>query len=179
MITELDKLKHAKEYLDKLAEGVHPLTGEPLPGDTVLNNVQLVRCFFYVSDILRQVIENGGRVRRTSARLFALTEEERSRVRLFDQPVTISILVRSINEAVSDRHMKKLSPTAVTAWLVEQGYLKVVEDARGRHKDITPKSREVGISAEDRIGPGGPYLAILYSRRAQQFILDNLDHITK
>jgi hypothetical protein len=49
MITELDKQKRAKEYLDKLAEGIDPLTHEPLPQDTVLNNVRLARCFFYVS----------------------------------------------------------------------------------------------------------------------------------
>jgi hypothetical protein len=178
MTGEMDKLRLAKEYLDKLAVGAHPLTGEQLPEDTVLNNVELVRCFFFVSDILRQVIEKRGRVKITGVKQFALTEEDRSRICLFDWPVAISILVRSINEAVSDLNMKKLLPTTVTAWLVEQGYLKVVEDARGRHKDVTPKAREIGIFTEERISTHGPYLAILYDRRAQQFILDNLDNIT-
>lgn len=59
MITELDKLNRAKEYLDKLAEGQDPFTGEELFNDKVLNNVRLSRCFFYVSGVLSPIIANG------------------------------------------------------------------------------------------------------------------------
>ncbi len=46
MVTELDKLQRAKEYLGSLAQGLDPFTGEELAKDTVLNNVRLSRCFF-------------------------------------------------------------------------------------------------------------------------------------
>jgi hypothetical protein len=59
-MTELEKMQRAKLYIDKLAGGIDPLTDAEVPGDSVLNNVRLSRCFYYVSDILRQVIENGG-----------------------------------------------------------------------------------------------------------------------
>lgn len=35
-MTELDILRHAKGYLDKLADGVDPLTGEPVPADDIV-----------------------------------------------------------------------------------------------------------------------------------------------
>ena len=62
MPTELDTMKHAKEYIDKLANGIDPFTDNPVPDDDIVNNVKLSRCFFYISGILEKVIENGGEV---------------------------------------------------------------------------------------------------------------------
>ena len=61
MMTELEIMQRAKMYMDKLAQGIDPISGQEIPNDSVLNNVRLVRCFFYVSRILDQVIANGGR----------------------------------------------------------------------------------------------------------------------
>ena len=59
-MTELEIMQHAKGYLDKLARGIDPITDREAPEDDVINNVRVSRCLFYVSDVLRQVIENGG-----------------------------------------------------------------------------------------------------------------------
>ena len=59
-MTELETIQHAKNYLDKLARGINPLTDEPVPEEELINNVRISRCFFYVSDVLRRVLENGG-----------------------------------------------------------------------------------------------------------------------
>ena len=61
-MTELEIMQRAKMYLDKLAQGIDPISGDEVPEDSVLNNVRLARCFFYVSGILQQVIDNGGTV---------------------------------------------------------------------------------------------------------------------
>lgn len=36
-MTELEKMERAKMYLDKLANGIDPITDQELPDDTVLN----------------------------------------------------------------------------------------------------------------------------------------------
>ena len=59
-MTELEKIAYAKSFIDKLANGVNPIDDSTIPDSDIVNNVRLSRCFFYVSDILRQVIENGG-----------------------------------------------------------------------------------------------------------------------
>lgn len=59
-MTELETLERAKIYMEKLANGINPIDGSVIPDEDVVNNVRLSRCFFYVSDVLRQVIENGG-----------------------------------------------------------------------------------------------------------------------
>ena len=61
-MTELETMQRAKMYLDKLAQGIDPISGEEMEQDSVLNNVRLARCFFYVSGVLEQVIANGGEV---------------------------------------------------------------------------------------------------------------------
>ena len=57
-MTELEKIEYAKSFIDKLANGINPLDESPIPDGDVVNNVRLSRCFFYVSDILRQVKHN-------------------------------------------------------------------------------------------------------------------------
>lgn len=59
-MTELEKIKRARTYMEKLANGINPLDDTLAPDEDIINQVRLSRCFFFVSDVLRQVIENGG-----------------------------------------------------------------------------------------------------------------------
>lgn len=61
-MTNLEVMKRAKTYMDKLANGINPLDDTTLSENDIVNNVRISRCLFYVSDVLRQVIENGGNV---------------------------------------------------------------------------------------------------------------------
>ena len=58
-MTDLEIMQRAKMYMDNLAQGIDPISGQEVPNDSVLNNVRLARCFFYVSGVLDQVIANG------------------------------------------------------------------------------------------------------------------------
>ena len=40
-MTELDIIRHAKDYLDKLAQGIDPLTGQAVPEDDVVRFTSL------------------------------------------------------------------------------------------------------------------------------------------
>ena len=59
-MTELETLKRAKMYMDKLAQGIDPITDTEIDGDSCLNNVRLARCFFYISGVLDRLIARGG-----------------------------------------------------------------------------------------------------------------------
>ena len=75
---EFEILCRAKTYIDKLANGINPLNDKVLEENDVVNNVRLSRCFFYVSDVLRQVIENGGLVQKSKSKrvAFNISDEE-------------------------------------------------------------------------------------------------------
>ena len=174
MVTELDKLKRAKEYMQKLAKGVDPLTDTALPADTALNNDRLSRCFAYVADVLQKAVDNGVR---TSGwqKPFSVAADELKRVVLSDQSVSISVFVKAVNDAVGNDGMKKLNHTTLTKWLVDEGFLRVVQDGDNKtHKELTEKSAGIGMSSEVRDGQSGAYTMDLYNRQAQQFLLDNL-----
>jgi len=181
-MTELEKLKRAKIYMNQLADGFDPISGEQLPEDTILNNVRLSRCFFFVSDILRQVIENDGNaIRKTYKKAvlppFTLSNDLRNKIEISSTPTMIKHFTDRINSLIDDSITQKLKPTAFTAWLMKNNFLceDVVNDKR--RKRPTKSGLELGISTEEREGQYGGYLAILYNESAQRYLVRNLDQI--
>ena len=65
-MTELETLQRAKMYLDKMANGIDPISDLPVPDSDCINQVKISRCLFYVSDILCKLIENGGVIEKTT-----------------------------------------------------------------------------------------------------------------
>lgn len=182
-MTELERMAHAKRYIDDLAQGMDPLTGHELPGDTVLNHVRLARCFFYVSGVLQQVIENGGEVgakpRKEKKAPFAITRAEVESVPVSQTPAYISHFCRAISDAAGtdEKNMRPLSHRTITDWLCEKGFLETVEQFGKKKKRVTPLGESIGLREEEREGQYGGYVATTYSQEAQQFILDNLEAI--
>ena len=180
-MNELEKIAYARSFINKLAEGINPLDDTPVPENDIVNNVRLSRCFFYVSDILRQVIDNGGitpaKTMKQGKQEFSLTEEAKAKFALSEQPVYVSDILDQLN-ALSDEASVKLPSTAVTGWLTEQGFLEVITKHDGKNaKRPTEQGRGIGIITEERSGMYGPYTVVLYTSEAQRFILDHLDAI--
>lgn len=180
-MTELEKIQRVKMYLDKLADGIDPITDTAFPNDSVLNNVRLSRCFFYVSDILRQVINNGGTIKpakRPKRVEFALTANARNAFSYSKEPLRISEFVACINEKIDTESMKKLTTTAITGWLYSKGFLAEEEYSNGRKsRRPTKQGEHIGLSYELRQGQYGDYNLVFYNEAAQRFIMDNLDEI--
>ncbi|OJU13140.1 MAG: hypothetical protein BGN88_05435 [Clostridiales bacterium 43-6] len=178
-MTELEKTKRAYDYINKLAQGIDPLTDTTLQQDTALNNDRLSRCFQYVAEILQQVIRNGGAVgrRNQDKKLdFTLTEAMKSRLAFSEKPIPVSELVKRINETITDEQMKYLTLTPITTWLVEKGFLDEGTDAKNKRVKFTNgQSVTIGITSEVRTGQYGQYTVILYTKEAQQFVADNLN----
>ena len=182
MATELEIMIHAKSYLDKLANGINPLTDETLPETDIVNQVRISRCLFFVSDVLRQVIEKGGLKKAPKpARIpFALTAEQAGKYQPFEEPIHLSAITNRINSLSENESMKKLSYRSIAAFLEIEGLLTTYSDAGDRNKrKPTDAGRALGISVEARTGFQGPYTVLLYNRNAQQYILDHLDRIAE
>ena len=181
-MTDLEIMQHAKGYLDKLAKGINPLTDQEIPEDDVINNVRISRCLFYVSDVLRQVIENGGVIgapaKKSALAPYALSFEERSRYAFGDWPLSASQIAQRLNELVDLKTMQKLKTTSITKFLMQSGLLFEEESPSGKkNKRPTETGWQLGISTMQRAGQNGEYTAVVYDQQAQQFILDNLDAI--
>ena len=181
-MTELEIMQHAKDYLDKLAKGIDPLTGREVPENDIINNVRISRCLNYVSDVLRQLIENGGVIgappKKGELAPYTLPFEARSRYAFGDWPLSASQIAQRLNELVDLEAMQKLKTTSITRFLLQSGLLFEEEGPGGsKNKRPTEAGWKLGIATQQRSGQNGDYTAVVYDRQAQQFILDNLDAI--
>lgn len=179
-MTELETLERARGYMEKLANGVNPIDGSQIPDGDVVNNVRLSRCFFYVADVLRQVIENGGVSQQKKEKKvpFSLPIEKRGGVDFSAQPISLSELTKRINDLVADENMVKLPFRAIREWLTELGMLEAVLGDDGKTtRRPTSRGEHMGITLESRMGQYGTYSVIVYNLDAQHFIVDNLDAI--
>ena len=176
-MTELETMQRAKMYMDKLAQGIDPVTDQEVPEDSVLNNVRLARCFFYVSEVLGQVIANGGVIGgKTKLAPFSINMDQIAKVQVSQEPIRVTQLVDRISEAAGNPGMKKLKTTVITDWLMEKGFLEKQTDPDGKSRRIpTRNGLMIGLSTQTRQGQYGEYQAVFYNAEAQQFVLDNLD----
>lgn len=175
-MTELETMQRAKMYLDKLARGVDPITGQEIGDDSVLNNVRISRCLFYVSGVLDQVIANGGAIGEKAP--FAITREQMSGIPISDQPIRISEFAENINRAAADPSRKKLKATDITNWLLEKGYLWKELGPDGKQRRVpTEQGIRCGITGQLVQGQNGPYVSVSYNAYAQRMILDHLEEI--
>ena len=179
-MTELEKIAYAKSFMDKLANGINPLDDTPIPDDDIANNVRLSRCFFYVSDILRQVYENGGvtKPKRTPKIPFAVTLEQLEKFEYSADPIAVSEIAKRIYAMADNENMEKVSYRQINQWLLNIGML-YLHDFGGRKpvKRPTEEGNQIGITVETRMGRYGEYQVVLYNEDAQRFILDNLEAV--
>ncbi len=179
-MTELEKIAYAKSFIDKLANGINPLNDTPIPDDDIANNVRLSRCFFYVSDILRQVYENGGvtKPKRTPKIPFSVSAEQLDKFEYSADPISVTEIAKRICAMAENENMDKVSYRQINQWLLNIEML-CLRDFGGRKpvKRPTEAGNEIGITVETRMGRYGEYQVVLYNEEAQRFILDNLDAV--
>ena len=181
-MTELEKIKRAKIYMDKLANGINPIDETMVPDEDVVNNVRISRCFFFVSDVLQQVIENGGTKPATVKKLkkipIEIPFEKRRQFAYSEKPISASEIAKRVNALVENDSMKKLTYSGLLTWLTEIGMMEWALTPDGkRAKRPTKIGEETGISVEERASSNGPYQVVVYNNAAQHFIIDNLDAI--
>ena len=182
-MTELEKIEYAKSFMDKLANGINPLDDTPIPEGDIVNHVRLSRCFFFVSEILQRVIDNGGvnppaKSARGGKHAFSLTDEGRATLKVTDTPLTVSEIAGCLNDTIDENTTEKISAAAINGWLLAQGFLAVEERSDGKTRKLpTANGADLGICTEMRNGQYGPYTVVLFSAAAQTFIYDHVEAI--
>lgn len=179
-MTELEMINRAKTYIDKLANGVNPLTDEPVSENDIVNNVRISRCFFYISDLLRRFAEGGfpEAAKKGKKQPFIITEEQRKRFEFSETPISVSEIARRFNAAVNTEGAVQMRYSGITFWLIESGLLSVDRREDGREVKLpTAAGMELGISQEVRSGANGSYTVVVYNENAQRYLVDNIDAI--
>ena len=182
-MNDLDVMKRCKQYIESLANGIDPLSGDPVKDDDIVNNVRISRCLFYASGILQKVIDNGGEVQKEKKKKadrlpFSLTDEQAAQLTPASDSISLSKVIGIINRQIDDKVMNKLQRKTLAEWLRQRDLLtEVIINGKPRFNP-TSSGEAVGISLIDYITPTGQFIKIcVYSPEAQQFIFDNIDSI--
>ena len=163
----MDK-KDAVYFLECLAKGFNPFTGEEIDNDSVVNDVKFVRKFYEIRDFLQENVgeEKEPKVKKTP---FVLKTKEG----IVYKPMAISVFVDRINEVNLEENMKKFTRTPIMDWLFANGFLALDED---NQKYITDKGLEAGIFYDHRVSSSGrEYDVIMYSVELLNHILDLIE----
>lgn len=169
-LNENEKLLKAKSYLDKLANGINPITNELASENDTINNIHISRCLFYVSDVLRNLIENNNnpQKKKNSKIPFSVTPQQLADYVFDDNPITVTEITKKLNSLIDTEEMKGIKTTSITNWLIKINMLEYFADENGI---------QLGITTQERLGMYGSYKVVLYDSNVQQFILDNIDTI--
>ncbi|MBO5797695.1 MAG: hypothetical protein J6R77_05045 [Clostridia bacterium] len=175
---DMEKVKAAREVINQLANGVNPLNNSPLPEGDIINNVHLSRCLFFVSDVLRKVIEEEKVNAKTPVfkAPFAISYDQLTTYKYSNTPIALSKIIQRINDLIDVDKMQKLSFDTVADWLIASGFLKweIGEDGK-KIRLPTKAGTDIGIATKRSISNNREKVVAVYNRAAQQFILDNLE----
>lgn len=178
---DLKIVKRAKLYVDAMSLGINPLTGQYVDKNDSLAQKRLQDCMSYVSEMLNDLITNDGKVRRSRSK-FAITSEQKRRVTLSNEPIGINELAKRINAVIDSETMRTVSGAKIASWMVEQGYLNLVQtsDRRSR-KEVNALGAALGISEVEGVhqDTGEIYKKLVYNKNAQQYILDHIEEAVK
>ena len=113
----------------------------------------------------------------TKKKKFTITDEEIESFVPSTIPLTITELNNSIANLAKTPNIKRIPNRVLSSWLVKNGFLEHRESNGKNTKYPTSLGEEIGIYAEEKIGSYGPYLLVVYTDQAQQFIVDHLKFI--
>lgn len=174
---DLELIKHANNYILKMANGINPLTNEQLPEDDLVNNIKISRCLFYVNSILNNVINNG--INKTSKSIkkikFNIDRKELDNYKFIEEDIPISKIVKNINSLKSNENMNDLKVNEILKWLISIDILEEKIENGKKHKEPTELGKSMGIYLEHRFGNYGEYNIVMYKKSMQEFIINNFE----
>ena len=141
----------------------------------------MIRCIFFVKEILEEVKRNGGYIGKKPGRViwknFPVKVLEAFSYR---EDQGIFKFVAQMNELVDGNVYKKLNYKVISQWLKANNFLQEKYD-KELNKTVTiptEKGIQLGIRAEKRSSSNGvEYMLIVYNRQAQEYIVRNMEKI--
>lgn len=176
MATEFEKMEKAKIVLTKIAKGIDPLSGEQIKEEGFLNDPKIIRCFYFVAEVLDNVI-NGAYSNR--GKDFIITPEQKSRVRFPEGMIGVNEFSRCINMCIDPLKSKNLTGTELNRRLKKMGVLgEELNPATGKMKTVTNSdSEKYGFEMVRRSFNDDEYDMAVMNDNGKKYLLDNIEEI--
>ena len=169
------KLDVAIKYVERIADGCNPVNNASLENDDILNNPNIIRCMYFIKDVLEEVRNNGGMIGGKNGREPALSFP----IEVLDEftyieDKSVTHVLNQIYEPIAEMNVKKVSVTKVTTALKEEGYLSDEPNPEtGKTRKVpSVKGKELGIYMVEREYNGRMYQSVTYNRNAQEYVVN-------
>lgn len=167
-------------HLERMAEGKFPFSEIPADENSDLYDVEVNRSFRFIINVLNEVREEIEKKRpkttRQSFPLECLSEFK------YEGDKSIMPFVAQLKQLAGDPKVKGISTKRITDWLKTNGYLgDSIDSATGSNNTIiTSLGEEAGLYSEVRYTRfGQEYEVIMYSEKAQIWLIENMETILR
>ncbi len=172
---EQSKLDVAIKYVERIADGCNPVNNVPLENDDILNNPNIIRCMYFIKDVLEEVQRNdgmiGGKVGKEPVLPFPIEILDSF---IYVEDKSITHVLNQVYEPIANMNVKKVSVTKITAALKEEGYLLDEPNPEtGKTRKVpSMRGRELGIYTVEREYNGRIYESVTYNQDAQKYVVE-------
>ena len=191
---KIELVERAKMYLKLLGDGIHPVTGDAIPADSVFMDEKVIRCFSFISQVLDEYVELTAKLEKLESEKekttiivpkkqdFSITQEQCDNIRLSKEPITVLSFMKNINSVIDSGAMEKMTSTRINQWLTKRGLFTrakvqtIVSKTVYKPSDLAMK---IGIVEEETVDKKSGELKsqIKLGESAQLFIIENLEEI--
>ena len=181
---DLKKLEVAIKYVDRISKGCNPVNNLPLEEKEALNNPNVMRCMEFIKEVLTVVEQNDGVIGKIEQVLqdkYTGFPYEILKDFKYEEDKQITYLIKQIYAPIMDENIKMIPTKRITDWLIQAGYLQeeFSEKYDKKVKVVTEKGKELGLYNEKREARGMHYLAVVYGKKAQEYIVNNFKQIVE
>lgn len=179
MTDEDKKLNRAIEIMKSLTEGINPFTNEPYEEASLINDSRMVRCLYYVVEILGKYkagsITGYVPLKELS---YHFPDEVMKKVKLPAEKIGVNAFAKYVNEATDPALCKRLSGFALNNQLKKIGILSDETGASGKRRTVTnDKSEQYGMEIVTAIFNGSTYEKVVFNDKGKEFLLGHLQEI--
>ena len=176
MGNEQTRLLEAKQLLGKMANGVHPITNQPVDEHHFLQDPRVIRPLFLLLNHLNEPKSN----RTKAPQKYIITQKQLDAVEFPHHLIGINDFCNHVNEQLDLSVSKKLSGKILNDKLKKLGILSEVQSEEGKKRSVTnDTSASYSISMIERSYNGSPYQQIVFDEMGRDFLLRNLHNLLK
>ena len=187
---DINKLRNAYKVINQLSQNKNPFAEEELTLEIVQSAevqaalrdaAEVVAVYGKIMNLVSQST-NFSVAGKSQKKDFSVTPEEIAQLKTTEMPLSISFVVKNINEsipAIVNEKMRKLTAPGLGRWLMSMGYLQMADN--GKNKVASEKGVALGIVTEQRESQYSSegYYVNYYPQTVQQFIFDNLPAVAE
>ena len=194
-VVDTKKLENAIIYLQRITEGHNPVNNMPAEEDSILNNPNVIRCMYFIKDILEEIKRNEGYIGRRPGnntddikpnyplpQMYKDKKDKKSDFYLnpediknfaFEDYYFISDICDELNRISTATNVKKCPRKRIWEYLVKKGYVEERSFDGEWRKVQTSTGMNKGIKTVERVSPrGNKYYLLIYPQEIQREVAE-------